>query len=79
MGMIPTSAMEQVRGAASDELKRLEGKVFGEPKKALQRLLGHGVDDAGSTRVEVIKSLSVLRRGALPSALLKELHAARVK
>lgn len=54
-------------------------RLFKDGKVYLNRLLEHAVDDSGSTRVEVIKSLSALKKLIIPTALLKELVAARQK
>lgn len=70
--------MEAIRSEASSELKKME-VLFTKPKEAISQLLAHAVDDTGSTRVEVIKTLVTLKKFGAPGVLMKEMIAARQK
>ena len=67
---------QSIKSHNEEELKRL--KFFlKEPAKFIQKILQHAVDDGGSTRVEVLKTLMLLKRCAIPGILLWELIQAK--
>lgn len=70
--------MDAIKSEASSELKAIE-TLFSKPKEAVSSLLAHAVDDTGSTRVEVIKTLVTLKKFAIPGVLMKEMISARQK